>query len=254
MDAFRLDGKRALVTGGSKGIGAGLARGLADAGADIVLMARHKKELEQARSDLQDTGREIGISVCDVSKTDEIHDVFSEIVQQEGPLDILVNNAGTTRRAPAHELDLDDWRMVIDVNLTAVFALCQAFAKKRISDKQPGKIINIGSLMSSTTRKDNAPYAASKGAVLLLTRALAVDWAAYDIRVNAIGPGFINTPLTEPLVDNPEFNEWVTQRCPQGRWGTPGDLAGAAVFLASPASDFVTGEILYVDGGWLARF
>ena len=254
MNAFRLDGKRALVTGGSKGIGAGLARGLADAGADIVLMARHKKELEQARSDLQDTGREIGISVCDVSKTDEIHDVFSEIVQQEGPIDILVNNAGTTRRAPAHELDLDDWRMVIDVNLTAVFALCQAFAKKRISDKQPGKIINIGSLMSSTTRKDNAPYAASKGAVLLLTRALAVDWAAYDIRVNAIGPGFINTPLTEPLVDNPEFNEWVTERCPQGRWGTPGDLAGAAVFLASPASDFVTGEILYVDGGWLARF
>ena len=254
MNAFRLDGKRALVTGGSKGIGAGLARGLADAGADIVLMARHKNELEQARSDLQDTGREIGISVCDVSKTDEIHDVFSEIVQQEGPIDILVNNAGTTRRAPAHELDLDDWRMVIDVNLTAVFALCQAFAKKRISDKQPGKIINIGSLMSSTTRKDNAPYAASKGAVLLLTRALAVDWAAYDIRVNAIGPGFINTPLTEPLVDNPEFNEWVTERCPQGRWGTPGDLAGAAVFLASPASDFVTGEILYVDGGWLARF
>lgn len=254
MDAFRLDGKRALVTGGSKGIGAGLARGLADAGADIVLMARHKNELEQARSDLQDTGREIGISVCDVSKTDDIHDVFSEIVQQEGPIDILVNNAGTTRRAPAHELDLDDWRMVIDVNLTAVFALCQAFAKKRISDKQPGKIINIGSLMSSTTRKDNAPYAASKGAVLLLTRALAVDWAAYDIRVNAIGPGFINTPLTEPLVDNPEFNEWVTERCPQGRWGTPGDLAGAAVFLASPASDFVTGEILYVDGGWLARF
>ena len=254
MDAFRLDGKRALVTGGSKGIGAGLARGLADAGADIVLVARHKNELEQARSDLQDTGREIGISVCDVSKTDDIHDVFSEIVQQEGPIDILVNNAGTTRRAPAHELDLDDWRMVIDVNLTAVFALCQAFAKKRISDKQPGKIINIGSLMSSTTRKDNAPYAASKGAVLLLTRALAVDWAAYDIRVNAIGPGFINTPLTEPLVDNPEFNEWVTERCPQGRWGTPGDLAGAAVFLASPASDFVTGEILYVDGGWLARF
>jgi len=254
MDAFRLDGKRALVTGGSKGIGAGLARGLADAGADIVLMARHQKELEQARSELQDTGREIGISVCDVSKTDDIHDVFSEIVQQEGPIDILVNNAGTTHRAPAHELDLDDWRMVIDVNLTAVFALCQAFAKKRISDKQPGKIINIGSLMSSTTRKDNAPYAASKGAVLLLTRALAVDWAAFDIRVNAIGPGFINTPLTEPLVDNPEFNEWVTERCPQGRWGTPGDLAGAAVFLASPASDFVTGEILYVDGGWLARF
>ena len=254
MDAFRLDGKRALVTGGSKGIGAGLARGLADAGADIVLMARHQKELEQARSELQDTGREIGISVCDVSKTDEIHDVFSEIVQQEGPIDILVNNAGTTRRAPAHELDLDDWRMVIDVNLTAVFALCQAFAKKRISDKQPGKIINIGSLISSTTRKANAPYAASKGAVLLLTRALAVDWAAFDIRVNAIGPGFINTPLTEPLVDNPEFNEWVRERCPQGRWGTPGDLAGAAVFLASPASDFVTGEILYVDGGWLARF
>ena len=254
MDAFRLDGRQALVTGGSKGIGAGLARGLAEAGADIVLMARGQRELEKTRDELRDTNRSIGIAACDLSRSDQIAGYFAYTEREHGPVDILVNNAGTTRRAPAHELSLDDWKIVLDVNLTAAFAMSQAFAQARIAAKQPGKIINIGSLMSSTTRKDNAPYAASKGGILLLTKALAVDWAPHRILVNGIGPGFINTQMTQPLVDDPEFNRWVIDRCPTGRWGAPGDLAGAAVFLASPASDFVTGQMLYVDGGWLARF
>ena len=254
MDAFRLDGRQALVTGGSKGIGAGLARGLAEAGADIVLMARGQRELEKTRDELRDTNRSIGIAACDLSRSDQIAGYFAYTEREHGPVDILVNNAGTTRRAPAHELSLDDWQIVLDVNLTAAFAMSQAFAQARIAAKQPGKIINIGSLMSSTTRKDNAPYAASKGGILLLTKALAVDWAPHRILVNGIGPGFINTQMTQPLVDDPEFNRWVIDRCPTGRWGSPSDLAGAVVFLASPAADFVTGQMLYVDGGWLARF
>jgi len=254
MESFRLDGRRALVTGGSKGIGNGMARGLAEAGADVVLVARGQEELEQAQAKMKDTEREIGIAPCDLLETDGIADFYSRTVDIHGVFDILINSAGMTHRQPAHELAIGDWQKVIDLNLTATFALSQAFARERIASSQMGKIINVGSLMSSTARADNAPYAASKGAISLLTKALAVDWAPHRIFVNAIGPGFINTPLTKPLVDDPEFNQWVTQRCPLGRWGTPSDLAGAAVFLASPASDFVTGEMLYVDGGWLARF
>jgi gluconate 5-dehydrogenase len=150
-------------------------------------------------------------------------------------------------------LTLDDWRTVIDLNLTAAFALSQAFARDRIAAGKPGKIINIASLMSSASRPGTSPYTASKGGILSLTQALALDWAKHGIHVNAIGPGYIDTPLTKPLVDDPKFNAWVTERCPLGRWGTPDDLAGAAVFLASPASDFITGQIIYADGGWLAH-
>jgi len=254
VDQFRLDGRRALVTGGSKGIGAGLARGLAEAGADIILAARSPEELEQTRASLRDTGREIGIAVWDLAEADEIEGIFADVIESNGPIDILVNNAGTTKRMPAHELELAEWRRVLDLNLTAVFAMSQAFARQRIESGKPGKIINIGSLMSSTARRDNAPYASSKGGLLLLTKALAIDWASHNILVNAIGPGFIETPLNKPLSDDPKFSAWVRERCPLGRWGAPSDLVGAAVFLASPASDFVTGTIIYVDGGWLARF
>ena len=254
MDAFRLNGRRALVTGGSRGIGVGLARGLANAGANIVLLARRRAELERAQDELSDTGCQISTFVCDLLDTDSVATSFAQLVEEHGPIDILINNAGMTHREAAHELALEDWQAVIDLNLTATFALSQAFANERIAAHRPGKIINIGSLLSSTARRDNAPYAASKGGILLLTKALAVDWAAYDIHVNAIGPGYIETPLTKTLVEDPEFNGWVKERCPVGRWGKPSDLAGAAVFLASSASDFVTGQMIYVDGGWLARF
>lgn len=253
LDRFRLDGQRALVTGASRGIGRGIARGLAEAGADIILVARTEQDLAAAQDELSTTGRKIAAVAADLGNAAEIESWYERVVAEQGPIDILVNNAGMSRRGPAHELSIADWEIVLELNLTAVFALSQAFAKERIASGRRGKIINIASLMSSASRPGTSPYTASKGGVLLLTKALALDWAPHGILVNAIGPGYIDTPLTRPLVDDAKFNQWVVERCPLGRWGTPEDLASAAVFLASPASDFITGQILYVDGGWLAH-
>ena len=251
---FRLDGRRAMVTGGSKGIGEALARGLAEAGADLILVARGQDALNSAQTRLGNTGRQIETAPFDLVDTDAIADFYGRVTDQYGPIDILVNNAGTTRRGAIDKLTLEDWRVVIELNLTSMFALSQVFARERISADQPGKIINIGSLMSSTARANNVPYASSKGGVLLMTKALAVDLAPHNILVNAIGPGFIDTPMNKPLVEDPQFSQWVEERCPLGRWGTPEDIAGTVVFLASSASDFLTGQMIYVDGGWLARF
>lgn len=250
---FRLDGKRALVTGAGRGIGAGLARGLAEAGADLVLLARSEKDLAETAASLADTGRKVEIFPCDLLKTREIAARFEELVERFGPVDILVNNAGMSRRGPALELSSEDWQTVLDLNLTAMFELSRAFARHRIAQGGGGKVVNIGSLMCSATRPNVSAYTASKGGVLLLTKSLAVEWAEHRISVNAIGPGYIETPLTKPLVDDPQFTAWVKESCPLGRWGKPSDLTGPVVFLASSASDFVTGQILYVDGGWLAR-
>lgn len=251
-DRFRLDGKRALVTGASKGIGLGIARGLAEAGADLVLVARSARDLEQAASSLEDTRREVVVYPFDMARVDALDGFFREIVAETGGVDILVNNAGTTRRAPAESLELADWNDVLTLNLSAVFALCRAFARDRIARDLPGKIVNIGSLLCEAARATTAAYAASKGGIRQLTKALAVDWAPKGIHVNAIGPGYIQTDLTRPMWEDPALDQWVLGRTPLGRWGTPGDLAQAAVFLASPASDFITGHILYVDGGFLA--
>ena len=254
MNQFQLNGKRALVTGASKGLGAALAQALAEAGADLVLVARGEEALGEAAAELRKTGRNVDVMPFDLTNSAGIGQFYGEVVSTAGPVDILVNNAGMTRRGSAEQLTLEDWQAVLDLNLTSVFALSGAFANERIASRRPGKVINIGSLMSSSTRPNNAPYAASKGGILLLTKALAVDWAPHGILVNAIGPGYFDTPMNAPLVNDPEFSGWVTGRCPLGRWGQPGDLGGAVVFLASPASDFVTGQMLYVDGGWLARF
>lgn len=250
---FRLDGKRALVTGAGRGIGAGLARGLAEAGADLVLVARTEADLRETAAGLADTGRKIDIFPCDLLKTREIGGKFAQMISQFGPIEILVNNAGMSRRGPAVDLASDDWQTVLDLNVTAMFELSRAFAKERIARGGGGKVVNIGSLMCSATRPNVSAYTASKGAVLLLTKSLAVEWAEHRILVNAIGPGYIETPLTQPLVDDPKFTAWVKESCPLARWGKPSDLAGPVVFLASPASDFVTGQIMYVDGGWLSR-
>jgi gluconate 5-dehydrogenase len=253
LDRFRLDGKQALVTGGSRGIGLGIARGLAQAGADVVLVARSEEDLATASAELAPLGRRIRTSAFDMADSAGIDAWYTALVQEHGGVDILINNAGMSRRGPAETLTLDDWQTVMDLNLTAVFALSQAFARERIAAKKKGKIVNIASLMSSASRPGTAPYTASKGGVLLLTKALALDWAKHGILVNAIGPGYIETPLTRPLVDDPKFHAWVVDRCPLGRWGTPEDLAAVAVFLASAASDFITGQIIYADGGWLAH-
>jgi gluconate 5-dehydrogenase len=252
-DRFRLDGKLALITGGSRGIGLGIARGFAQAGADVILVARSAEGLAKEEKELAATGRRVRTAVFDMANAQVIGPWYADLVTEHGGIDILVNNAGMSRRGPAHELTLDDWQAVIDLNLTAVFALCQAFAQERIASGKPGKIVNIASLMSSASRPGTAPYTASKGGVALLTKSLALDWAKYGILVNAIGPGYIDTPLTRPLVEDPKFHDWVVERCPLGRWGTPEDLASVAVFLSSPASDFITGQILYADGGWLAH-
>ncbi|UCE55451.1 MAG: SDR family oxidoreductase [Desulfobacterales bacterium] len=253
-EKFRLDNHISLVTGGSKGIGFGIAKALAEAGADIVLVARNEKDLEQAQDKLTQTGRRIWTYSFDMSNVEKIDGMFAGIVKDTEGVDILVNNAGGTRRGPAESLSTDDWNFVINLNMTAVFALCQAFVKERIKSGKKGKIINIASLMSETVREDNAPYAASKGGIRQLTKALAVDWAKYQINVNAIGPGFIQTDLTRALWENEEFNKWLAWKTPWGRWGSPEDLGNAAVYLAAPASDFVTGHILYVDGGLLSTF
>ena len=253
-EKFRLDNKISLVTGGSKGIGFGIAKSLAEAGADIVLVARNQADLENARDELSQIGRRIWTYSFDMSKIKEIDGMFTAVIKDVGGIDILVNNAGATRRGPAETLTAEDWNFVINLNMTAVFTLCQAFAKECIQGGKKGKIVNIASLMSEQVREDNAPYAASKGGIRQLTKALAVDWAKHQINVNAIGPGFIQTDLTQPLWENDEFNKWLKWKTPWGRWGNPEDLGNAAVYLAAPASDFVTGQVLYVDGGLLSTF
>ena len=243
-----------LVTGGSKGIGFGIAKALAEAGSDIILVARDKTNLDRAREELAPTGRNIRTCSFDMSNVEGIDEMFTGVVKDTGGIDILVNNAGATRRGPAETLTSEDWDFVLNLNVKAVFTLCSAFTRHRIKDDKMGKIINIASLMSETVREDNAPYAASKGAIRQLTKALAVDWAKYNINVNAIGPGFIQTDLTRALWEDESFDKWLKWKTPQARWGKPEDLGNAAVFLASPASDFVTGHILYVDGGLLSTF
>jgi len=250
---FSLDSKRALVTGGSRGLGLGIATGLAEHGADIVLAARGEKRLAQAKEALEETGRTIWTFPFDLHKLKEIPEFFSRLSKKVGGVDILVNNAGTIKRDPAVKVSLEDWQEIVELNLTSVFVLSQAFARERISSGKPGKIINIGSLSCEVSRPSLAAYTASKGGIRQLTKALAVEWAKYKINVNAIGPGYYATEMTRPLTENPEFDEWVKKKTPLGRWGRPEDLVGTAVFLASAASEFITGQIIYVDGGWLAN-
>ena len=254
MENFRLDGKTALITGASKGIGFGIAEALARAGADVLLVARNSEDLRSAALDLQTTDQKIQWLSYDLGRTDEIATWYGQEVLALGAPDVLVNNAGITRRAPAEELSLDDWQDVIDINVTATFELSKAFAKERLGTQKPGKIINIASLMTFASRRTTAAYTASKGAIGQLTKNLAIEWGSRGIWVNAIAPGYIKTPLNKPLVEDTEFSEWVQQRCPMGRWGHPDDIGGPAVFLASSASDFVNGVVLLVDGGLLATF
>jgi NAD(P)-dependent dehydrogenase (short-subunit alcohol dehydrogenase family) len=254
MNVFRLDGRRALITGASKGIGLGIARAMAEAGADLVLAARNLAELNAAAEELRQTGRQVSVAPLDLRETERIAAWYDQVVQDHGRPDILVNAAGITRRAPAEDLTQADWDDTLAVNLTAAFALSQAFARHLIAAGARGKIINVASLMTAAARKTTAAYTASKGGIGQLTKALAVDWADKGILVNAVAPGYVTTKLTEPLWKDAEFDAWVKGRCPLGRWGVPEDIAWPAVFLASPAADYVTGQVLFVDGGWMATF
>ena len=248
---FSLKGKTALITGSSRGLGLTIARGLGKAGAKIILNGRNKESLIQAQKICMKNGITTNYSVFDVFDENQVRDEINRIEKESGGIDILVNNAGIHKRKLLVEMTLEEWKSVLDVNLTGAFITAREVVKGMI-ERKTGKIINICSLMSEVGRETTGNYTASKGGLKMLTKAMAVEWAKYNIQVNGIGPGYFLTELTKPLAENPEFNSWLTKRTPAGRWGDPQELIGTAVFLASEASDFINGQIIYVDGGFLA--
>jgi len=250
-ELFSLRGRRALITGSGQGLGLRFARGLADAGAAIVLNDIDEDRLERAVANLRAAGVDTNGLLFNVAKPDEVHRAIGEFERAHGPIDILVNNAGIHRYAALADMTLPQWQEVIDVNLTGAFVVAQTVAASMIT-RGRGKIINLCSLMSEATRPTTGNYTAAKGGLKLLTKSMAVEWGRHNIQSNGIGPGYILSDMTRHLAAKPEFDAWVKSRTPAGRWGTPDDLVGAAVFLASAASDFVNGHVLYVDGGWLA--
>lgn len=250
-DLFSLRGRRALLTGSGRGLGLRLARGLAAAGAEIILNDIEPARLEQAVAALRAEGVATAGLVFNVARPDEVRPAVERFERTHGPIDILVNNAGIHRYATLTDMTLAQWQEVLDVNLTGAFVTAQAVVPGMIA-RGRGKILNLCSLMSEATRPTTGNYTAAKGGLKLLTKSMAVEWGRHGIQANGLGPGYILSDMTRHLADKPEFDAWVKQRTPAGRWGTPDDLVGAAVFLTAPASDFVNGTVLYVDGGWLA--
>ncbi|MBN2553098.1 MAG: 2-dehydro-3-deoxy-D-gluconate 5-dehydrogenase KduD [Spirochaetales bacterium] len=252
LEQFRLDGKAAVVTGSGTGLGEGMAIGLAEAGADIVgVYNRHFPET--AKAAVEKLGRRFVPVQADLASIEAVPGIIETAVSELGRLDILVNDAGIIRRAPSLEYSEKDWDDVININLKSLFFLCQAAARQFMRQKSGGKIINIASLLSFQGGILIPPYTASKSGVRGLTQLLANEWAKHGINVNAIAPGYMATSNTEPLRKDPKRGPAILERIPAGRWGTPEDLRGAAVFLASAASDYVNGFTLAVDGGWLGR-
>jgi NAD(P)-dependent dehydrogenase (short-subunit alcohol dehydrogenase family) len=250
-DPFDLSGKVALVTGASRGLGEGMALALARAGADCVLVSRFAKELEEVAGRVAALDRRTLVIPADVGDVKSVEGMAAKAVERFGKVDILVNNAGINVRKPAAEFTEADWDQVLDVNLKGAFFTTLAVGRGMLQRKS-GRVINICSLTSAIGIRNIPAYAASKGGLLSLTRALAVEWAPHRITVNAIGPGYFVTELTKPLFADPERRAWIESRIPLGRPGQPADLGGAVVFLASEASAYVTGQILFVDGGWMA--
>ncbi len=248
---FSLAGKRALITGGAQGLGFAMARGLAEAGAEVVLNDVDPARVDTAVAALRTDGLAARGVTFDVTDGEGARHGVERVEAEAGPIDVLLNNAGIHRYAALEAMPLADWQRVIDVNLTGAFLVAQAVAKGMLA-RGAGRIINVCSLMSEATRPNTANYTAAKGGLKLLTKSMAVEWGARGVRANGIGPGYILSSLTLHLAQQPEFDAWVKGRTPAGRWGAPEDLVGAAVFLAAPASEFVNGHVLYVDGGWLA--
>ncbi|GBR27343.1 gluconate 5-dehydrogenase [Kozakia baliensis NRIC 0488] len=245
---FSLAGRRALVTGASKGIGLAIARGLAVQGASIVLNGRDAGRLKEAQTQLAQEGIEAEISAFDVTDQEAVIASVKDIETRLGPIDILINNAGIQHRAPLDQFPRKDWDRLISTNLNSVFFVAQAVAQHMIP-RQRGKIVNICSVQSELARPGIAPYTATKGAVKMLTKGMATDWARHNLQINGLAPGYFETEMNAALVADEKFSAWLRQRTPAARWGKVEELIGAAVFLSSDASSFVNGHILMVDGG-----
>ncbi len=248
---FDLTGKVALVTGAAQGIGFAIARGFARAGATVVINGRSEEKIDRALAKLKDEDLTASGCIFDLVNTAVMRERVAALEKQHGRIDILVNNAGIQRRSPMEQFEESVWREVLDTNLTGLFMVTQQVARGMIARKS-GKIINICSLMCELARPTVTAYTAAKGGVKMLTKAMAVELAKHNIQVNGLGPGYVTTEMNRPLFTDEKFDAWVRGRTPAGRWADPDDLVGAAVFFASRASDFVNGQIIYVDGGILA--
>jgi gluconate 5-dehydrogenase len=249
---FDLSGRTALITGSSRGIGLSMAQGLAEAGARVIVNSRQQGAVDEAVAMLRAQGLEASGLAFDVASEASVTKAFQALDAQGAEVDILVNNAGIQYRKPMLELELADWQRVLDTNLPAAFLVGREAARRMVARGRGGKIINIGSLTSEAARATVAPYTVAKGGIKMLSRAMAAEWARHDIQANSIGPGYILTDMNEALVKNAEFDAWVKASNPAQRWGRPEELVGTAVFLASAASNYINGQIIYVDGGWLS--
>lgn len=248
LSLFDLSGNRALITGSSQGIGLALARGLAGAGAEVVLNGRNSERLARAAHGLREHGALVHELVFDVTDHGAAKSAVNEFESETGPVDVLINNAGMQHRGPLEEFDPGAFNTLMRTNVDSVFNVGQAVARHMIG-RGRGKIVNICSVQTALARPGIAPYTASKGAVANLTKGMATDWAKYGLQINGLAPGYFKTELTSALVADTSFTEWLSNRTPAGRWGEVEELVGAAVFLSSSASNFVNGHILYVDGG-----
>jgi 2-deoxy-D-gluconate 3-dehydrogenase len=252
QDLFNLSGKTALVTGSSTGLGAAIAVSLAEAGADVICHGNSHPAAETCRKIQQQEGRRSTAIQADLSRPSGAQELFAR-ARSFAPIDIMVNNAGLIKRAPAHEYPLEDWDLVLQVNLKSLFELSQLAGREWIESNKPGKILNIASLLAFQGGINVPAYAASKGGVAQLTKALANEWAERGINVNAIAPGYMLTENTAPLQRDQTRDRQILERIPAKRWGEPADICGAAVFLCSAASDYIHGHVLVVDGGWMGR-
>jgi gluconate 5-dehydrogenase len=248
---FDLTGRVALVSGAAQGLGFAMAKGLGQAGATLIINGRSEEKVARALSALAREDLKAHASIFDVRDVTRMREQIGAIERDIGPIHILVNNAGIQRRMPLEQFEDAAWHEVLETNLTGLFRLTREVVQGMIA-RRAGKIINVCSLMCEAGRPTVGAYTAAKGGVKMLTKAMAVEWGKHNIQANGIGPGYFTTEMNRPLYENPQFDGWIKSRTPMGRWGDPSELAGTAVFLASPASDFVTGQVVYVDGGILA--
>jgi gluconate 5-dehydrogenase len=248
---FNLKGKTALITGSSRGLGRAIAEGLAQAGARIIVNGTQADRTQFAQKELQAQGYDVEALVFDVTNEQAVTQAFTDLDARHIAVDILVNNAGIQLRKPMVELTTPEWNKVIDTNLTSCFVIGREAAKRMIV-RGHGKVINIASLTSELARATVAPYTVAKGGIKMLTKAMAAEWAVHGLQANAIGPGYMITEMNQALIDNPTFDAWVKGRTPAKRWGKPEELVGAAIFLASEASNYVNGQVIYVDGGMIS--